>query len=212
MLDFKGFIYDNNFNRNGKEGQLARCDFCALKYHLSCLNPPLCSMPPRDRLWMCPNHVENFLDQNILTTSRLSERIKLWNKYSFSKTNLDSVKIDFINKCNQLRENKSSQNEIENGNNIKSRVYRCSVPDVVKFSYKKSNQQVMDIEEDDERVEIEEDLTNEKMIESRQNQTELNYGREKVSPLQDNISFIDENEKESVSEYIMILTFIYFTE
>ncbi|KAH6918816.1 hypothetical protein BKA70DRAFT_1248334 [Coprinopsis sp. MPI-PUGE-AT-0042] len=37
------------------------CDFCNLHWHLDCLNPPLSSMPPFNRKWMCPNHAEKLI-------------------------------------------------------------------------------------------------------------------------------------------------------
>src|SRR6267142_117015 len=40
---------------------IVSCDFCPLHWHLDCLNPPLLSMPPLDRKWMCPNHVDHTL-------------------------------------------------------------------------------------------------------------------------------------------------------
>lgn len=40
---------------------IVSCDFCPLHWHLDCLSPPLLSMPPLDRKWMCPNHVDHTL-------------------------------------------------------------------------------------------------------------------------------------------------------
>jgi len=40
---------------------IVSCDFCPLHWHLDCLNPPLLSVPPLDRKWMCPNHVDHTL-------------------------------------------------------------------------------------------------------------------------------------------------------
>ncbi|XP_006458322.1 hypothetical protein AGABI2DRAFT_183411 [Agaricus bisporus var. bisporus H97] len=37
------------------------CDFCHLHWHLDCLDPPLPSMPPYNKKWMCPNHSEKVL-------------------------------------------------------------------------------------------------------------------------------------------------------
>jgi transcriptional regulatory protein PHF12/RCO1 len=35
------------------------CDHCSLHWHLDCLDPPLSSMPPAHKKWMCPAHVEH---------------------------------------------------------------------------------------------------------------------------------------------------------
>jgi hypothetical protein len=40
---------------------IVSCDFCPLHWHLDCLNPPLLTMPPLDRKWMCPNHADHTL-------------------------------------------------------------------------------------------------------------------------------------------------------
>ncbi|KAF9027128.1 hypothetical protein BDZ89DRAFT_1134391 [Hymenopellis radicata] len=37
------------------------CDWCDLHWHLDCLDPPLSSMPPFTKKWMCPNHAEQVL-------------------------------------------------------------------------------------------------------------------------------------------------------
>jgi hypothetical protein len=42
------------------------CDFCPLSWHLDCLSPPLTSMPPMTRKWMCPNHAQNTVVCNLL--------------------------------------------------------------------------------------------------------------------------------------------------
>ncbi|KAN0128524.1 hypothetical protein V8E53_013731 [Lactarius tabidus] len=40
---------------------IVSCDFCPLHWHLDCLSPPLLTMPPVDKKWMCPNHVDHTL-------------------------------------------------------------------------------------------------------------------------------------------------------
>lgn len=34
------------------------CDYCPLHWHLDCVDPPLASMPPWGKKWMCPNHAD----------------------------------------------------------------------------------------------------------------------------------------------------------
>ncbi|KAF8964066.1 hypothetical protein BDZ97DRAFT_1919298 [Flammula alnicola] len=34
------------------------CDYCNLHWHLDCLDPPLSTLPPFNKKWMCPNHAE----------------------------------------------------------------------------------------------------------------------------------------------------------
>lgn len=37
------------------------CDHCPLFWHLDCLDPPLSTMPPITKRWMCPNHADQIL-------------------------------------------------------------------------------------------------------------------------------------------------------
>ena len=93
-------------------------------------------MPARDRLWMCPNHMENFLDHNILESDRLTKRINLWKNFSLSKLNLSSVKIDFINKCAQS----STTNNVEKSlalDKATSELDHCKIPGAIKHVYLK---------------------------------------------------------------------------
>ncbi|KAF8185023.1 hypothetical protein K438DRAFT_1066922 [Mycena galopus ATCC 62051] len=40
---------------------IVSCDYCSLHWHLDCLDPPLPTMPPINKKWMCPNHAEQVL-------------------------------------------------------------------------------------------------------------------------------------------------------
>lgn len=145
-------------------------------------------MPARDRLWMCPNHMENFLDQNILESDRLTKRINLWKKFSLAKLNLNSVKIDFINKCSQkpLSEEKAEIKYCEG----QSELSRCKIPGAIKNVYvrmKNFSFDSADLEEKDEAQEAESSSSNLNQLTKR--------------------AFIDDNEKESVSYYFLFQIF-----
>ncbi|CAO3566894.1 unnamed protein product [Mortierella alpina] len=60
MLDRYGRTrYCFQCNRSAFGGRMMiSCDHCPLHWHLDCLNPPMASPPPRNRRWMCPNHVD----------------------------------------------------------------------------------------------------------------------------------------------------------
>ncbi|KFM80552.1 PHD finger protein 12, partial [Stegodyphus mimosarum] len=49
---------------------------------------------------MCPNHAEHLVDQKMLTSVSLSERVKLWDKFS-CPVSQDAVKLHFLNKVNK---------------------------------------------------------------------------------------------------------------
>ena len=82
--------------RSGRAGPLVSCDFCPLSFHLDCLDPPLSEIP-RD-VWMCPNHVETFLDTKLQTTS-VTERVELWDKYARQPLDTNAVKLQFMKRC-----------------------------------------------------------------------------------------------------------------
>ena len=47
---------------------------------------------------MCPNHVETFLDTR-LSTTRVTERVELWDKYARQPMDSNSVKLQFMKRC-----------------------------------------------------------------------------------------------------------------
>lgn len=85
-------------DKNCRKACLIQCDYCPLLYHLDCLDPPL-TCPPLSTRWMCPNHVEQVLEQKLLTSPGLSERVRLWNSYT--EIPGETVKLDFIRKASR---------------------------------------------------------------------------------------------------------------
>ncbi|GJQ79748.1 hypothetical protein Trydic_g23225 [Trypoxylus dichotomus] len=77
---------------------LLACDYCPLNFHLDCLDPPLASFP--SGRWMCPNHVEHFLDSKLLTSVSASERNRLWDKFN-GPVDQDTIKLEFFRKVNR---------------------------------------------------------------------------------------------------------------
>ena len=47
---------------------------------------------------MCPNHVEHFLDSNLVSSTSVTERLKIWQKYARTPVNPDSVRLEFFRK------------------------------------------------------------------------------------------------------------------
>ena len=82
--------------RSARAGPLVSCDYCPLSFHLDCLDPPMSEIP-RD-VWMCPNHVESFLDTKLQTTS-VTERVELWDKYARQPIDTNAVKLQFMKRC-----------------------------------------------------------------------------------------------------------------
>jgi hypothetical protein len=67
---------------SGQWRSIVSCDYCPLHWHLDCLSPPLLAMPPLDKKWMCPNHVDHTLVcichffHNLSFTELVPKRIK----------------------------------------------------------------------------------------------------------------------------------------
>ena len=47
---------------------------------------------------MCPNHVENYLDANLVTSTSLTERLKVWQKYARRPVDTETVRLEFFRK------------------------------------------------------------------------------------------------------------------
>ena len=83
---------------------------------------------------MCPNHVENFIDSNLVTSTSLTERLKLWNKYGGSKSgsgtnfNPDSIKLEFFRK---VRKGKLYERGV-NKSRVVNPAKRIRVPQYIK--------------------------------------------------------------------------------
>jgi len=88
--------------KTNRVGPLVTCDYCPLSFHLDCLDPPMSEIP-RD-VWMCPNHVETFLDTRLETT-RVTERVKLWDKFARQPLDTNAVKLQFMKRCQREKRN-----------------------------------------------------------------------------------------------------------
>ncbi|KAK9892454.1 hypothetical protein WA026_019906 [Henosepilachna vigintioctopunctata] len=105
---------------------LLACDYCPLYFHLDCLDPPL-PTPPMSR-WMCPIHVEHALDSILLTSTSLTERVKLWDKFAGASLDQNAIKLEFFRKVN--RKNPPFRVKIRLGEKNKAKI-----PEMVKSHY-----------------------------------------------------------------------------
>ncbi|XP_043197595.1 PHD finger protein 12-like isoform X7 [Amphibalanus amphitrite] len=106
---------------------LMACDYCPSCFHMDCLDPPMTTMPTGS-VWMCPLHVENFLDSEMLKTPRLTERLKLWNRFQ-GPLDQDVIKAQFFRKVHRRHPPFKYKMKIENTNLV-------DVPEGVKSHYK----------------------------------------------------------------------------
>ncbi|XP_012136148.1 uncharacterized protein LOC100880135 isoform X2 [Megachile rotundata] len=112
--------------RSCRKAPLIACDYCPLYFHQDCLDPPLTAFPIGR--WMCPNHPNHFIDQNLLTSCRVTERIKLWDKYANQRIDQHAVKLDFLRKARATNPLFRTKVKLEGRTRIK-------VPCSVKFHY-----------------------------------------------------------------------------
>ncbi len=66
---------------------------------------------------MCPTHIEQVIDSKLVSSTRLSDRLALWQKYARNPINVDSVRMEFFRK---VRSGKLFQ---------KSRTLKCQRPE-----------------------------------------------------------------------------------
>lgn len=109
-----------------KRAPLLACDYCPLLFHLDCLDPPLTSLPCGR--WMCPNHVEQAIDEKLLTSLSVTQRVALWDKYT-GPIDQDAVKTEFLQKTR--RQNPPFRFKVK----LAPR-NRAKVPNAVKEMYK----------------------------------------------------------------------------
>ncbi|XP_072931408.1 PHD finger protein 12-like isoform X2 [Epargyreus clarus] len=81
---------------NSKRAPLLQCDYCPLLFHQDCLNPPLTALPIGR--WMCPNHVEQYIDWNMVNSISVTERVALWDKFS-GPIDQHAIKVDFLRRA-----------------------------------------------------------------------------------------------------------------
>ncbi|XP_016412111.1 PHD finger protein 12-like isoform X2 [Sinocyclocheilus rhinocerous] len=74
---------------------LIQCDYCSLLFHMDCLDPPLTAFPTGR--WMCPNHIQNLLNQRTLT---LSNRCQLFDQFQ-DRISQHAVKLDFLQRIHR---------------------------------------------------------------------------------------------------------------
>lgn len=113
-------------SRSCRKAPLIQCDYCPLLFHPDCLDPPLTVLPTGR--WMCPNHPEPTLEQKLLTSLSLTERVKLLDKFS-GHLSQDSVKMEFLKKVHKI-------NPPYRCKEFKSEMIRVVVPNAIKEFYK----------------------------------------------------------------------------
>jgi len=61
---------------------MVNCDFCALSFHLDCCDASLTAERWTKERWMCPLHVEPFLDKYFVSSMSMCERLRIWKEHA----------------------------------------------------------------------------------------------------------------------------------
>ncbi|XP_058821090.1 PHD finger protein 12 [Topomyia yanbarensis] len=109
-----------------RKAPLIACDYCDLFFHQDCLDPPLTALPTA--MWMCPNHVEQFIDWKLVNSVSATERMKLWNHFSVIHDQ-DSVKNEFFRKVHR----RNPPFRIKQKPKLRDRI---EVPAMIEYHYK----------------------------------------------------------------------------
>ncbi|KAG2157585.1 uncharacterized protein EDB93DRAFT_1238461 [Suillus bovinus] len=70
---------------------MVSCDYCSLHWHLDCLDPPLVTMPPFNKKWMCPNHADHVLQPKRRVPKQNPLIIDITKPRQFNNGNIDIV-------------------------------------------------------------------------------------------------------------------------
>ncbi|KIL69543.1 hypothetical protein M378DRAFT_156743 [Amanita muscaria Koide BX008] len=77
------------------------CDYCNLHWHLDCLDPPLLSMPPLSRKWMCPNHSEQVLPTKRRIPKQNGAPIEITEANQFNNGNIEIIYPEAVSSTQQ---------------------------------------------------------------------------------------------------------------
>lgn len=126
LADASAIKLCHSCRKSSRSGLLLACDFCSAHFHLDCLDPPL-STPPISTVWMCPLHVENLIDTKLLPSSRLSERVRLCERFC-GPVDQESIKCQFLRRTRSRAARYRSKIPVDGANLVE-------VPDGVRSLY-----------------------------------------------------------------------------
>ncbi|KAK0228244.1 hypothetical protein IW262DRAFT_590128 [Armillaria fumosa] len=70
---------------------IVSCDYCDLHWHLDCLDPPLSTMPPFTKKWMCPNHADRILPPRHRIPKHNAPPIEITKPRQFNNGNIEII-------------------------------------------------------------------------------------------------------------------------
>ncbi|RDB21491.1 Uncharacterized protein C2F7.07c [Hypsizygus marmoreus] len=70
---------------------IVSCDYCNLHWHLDCLDPPMSTIPPLTKKWMCPNHAEQILPPKRRVPKQNAPPIEITKPRQFNNGNIEII-------------------------------------------------------------------------------------------------------------------------
>ncbi|KAG5637860.1 hypothetical protein H0H81_002899 [Sphagnurus paluster] len=70
---------------------IVSCDYCSLHWHLDCLEPPLSTMPPFTKKWMCPNHAEQIIGPKRRIPKQNAPPIEVTKPHQYNNGNIEII-------------------------------------------------------------------------------------------------------------------------
>ncbi|KAF5330779.1 hypothetical protein D9619_005650 [Psilocybe cf. subviscida] len=74
---------------------IVSCDYCNLHWHMDCVDPPLLTMPPLTKKWMCPNHAERVMPHKRRIPKQSAPAIEITKPGQFNNGNIDVILPEF---------------------------------------------------------------------------------------------------------------------
>ncbi|KAF9472207.1 hypothetical protein BDN70DRAFT_887247 [Pholiota conissans] len=71
------------------------CDYCNLHWHMDCLDPPLLTLPPFSKKWMCPNHAERILPHKRRVPKQHATPIEITKPRQYNNGNIEIIHPEY---------------------------------------------------------------------------------------------------------------------
>ncbi|KAH9484194.1 hypothetical protein JR316_0003674 [Psilocybe cubensis] len=74
---------------------IVSCDYCNLHWHMDCLDPPLLTLPPLNKKWMCPNHAERVMPHKRRIPKQHAPPIEITRPRQFNNGNIEVIHPEY---------------------------------------------------------------------------------------------------------------------
>ncbi|KAF8906018.1 hypothetical protein CPB84DRAFT_1889744 [Gymnopilus junonius] len=75
---------------------IVSCDYCNLHWHMDCLDPPLLTLPPFSKKWMCPNHAERILPPKRRIPKQHAAPIEITKSHQYNNGNIEVIHPEYL--------------------------------------------------------------------------------------------------------------------